>query len=53
MVPVLPVKESVVVLPEQIEVANAAAVPATGVTLTVIKPEILEVTVPHVPATTQ
>ena len=31
----------------------AEAVPATGVTLTVIKPEILEVTVPQVPVTTQ
>jgi hypothetical protein len=53
MVPVLPVKESVDVLPVHIEVADAAAVPATGVALTVLKAEIFDVTVPHVPVTTQ
>ena len=52
MLPVLPVNETVVVVPEQI-VAVPVAVPATEVGLTVIKPEILEVAVPQVPVTTQ
>ena len=53
MVPVLPVKESVVVTPEHIEEEEAEAVPAIGVALTVLKAEIFDVTVPHVPVTTQ
>jgi hypothetical protein len=53
MLPVLPFKDSVVVLPEQIEAAADEAVPATGVALTVLKAEIFDVTVPQVPVTTQ